>query len=261
MSLDLKKFYDEHPSYIQRRNKDSLGFQIHINEVLYWKVPFLTSQVIKQFNGKKSFSNIVEIGCGIGDVLASLPVCVFSRLSDRIGIDISENNIKAAKRRYPEMQFLVGNEEVLDALNTHVDLILLSDIIEHVEEDLKFLNLCARKSHYVLINLPLEKCWINRNRSYGKTDKSGHLKSYNISSALKLIKQSRCKILQMEIVSFTRQPVYFQNCRLRYRKIKRNYFNCIAREIILRILNIHPLISRLIFGANLFAFIEFNDKK
>ncbi|HZX11915.1 MAG TPA: methyltransferase domain-containing protein [Candidatus Nanoarchaeia archaeon] len=75
--------------------------------------------------GKK----VLEIGCGTGDLLAALQPL------KGLGIDISENMIKIAKEKHKETKniaFNVGKAENL-TLNQEFDVILLADIIEHLE--------------------------------------------------------------------------------------------------------------------------------
>ena len=48
-------------------------------------------------------SNILEIGCGVGDLLASLEP------ARGVGIDISESMIANAKKNFPQFEFIVGD--------------------------------------------------------------------------------------------------------------------------------------------------------
>ena len=76
-------------------------------------------------------SNILEIGCGVGDLLASLePV-------RGVGIDISESMITNAKKNFPQFKFLVGDAETPESLNEiegTFDYILLSDTVGYLDD-------------------------------------------------------------------------------------------------------------------------------
>ncbi len=78
-------------------------------------------------------SNILEIGCGTGDILAHL------KPSYGLGIDISGGMIKLAKKKHKEwhkIEFLTGTIEGLTDLVKHkkFDYVFLSDVVEHLED-------------------------------------------------------------------------------------------------------------------------------
>tara|TARA_B100001250_G_scaffold164425_1_gene141411 strand:+ start:1395 stop:2825 length:1431 start_codon:yes stop_codon:yes gene_type:complete len=96
-------------------------------------------------------SNILEIGCGVGDLLASLEP------SRGVGIDISESMIINAKKNFPKIEFLVGdaeNHEFLNTIQGTFDYILLSDTIGYLDDCQSTLNLlhkfCNKKTRIVI---------------------------------------------------------------------------------------------------------------
>ena len=83
-------------------------------------------------------SNILEIGCGVGDLLASLEP------EKGVGIDISETMIANAKKNFPQFEFLVGDIEIPESINKiegTFDYILLSDTIGYLDDCQYTLNL------------------------------------------------------------------------------------------------------------------------
>lgn len=67
-------------------------------------------------------AKVLEIGCGTGDLLASLkPV-------RGVGVDFSSKVIEIAKSNYPDLDFLVQDAEKLE-INETFDYIILSDLI------------------------------------------------------------------------------------------------------------------------------------
>ena len=67
-------------------------------------------------------SKVLEIGCGTGDLLASLkPI-------RGVGVDFSSKVIEIAKSNYPELEFLVQDAEKLE-INETFDYIILSDLV------------------------------------------------------------------------------------------------------------------------------------
>ena len=68
---------------------------------------------------------VIEIGCGTGDLLASL------QPSYGVGIDFSEGMIKEARKKYPDLHFLHVDAHELD-LNEKFDVIILSDVVNEL---------------------------------------------------------------------------------------------------------------------------------
>lgn len=82
---------------------------------------------------------VLEIGCGLGDLLAAV------KPSRGLGIDISDMMVKEASRRHPELEFRVGDAELLD-LDEKFDVIILADVMGHlldVEAALRRLRACC----------------------------------------------------------------------------------------------------------------------
>ncbi len=68
-------------------------------------------------------SIVLELGCGKGDLLASL------RPSTGVGLDLSPAMIDSARERHPKMRFVVGDVHELDIGQLKFDFIILSDLI------------------------------------------------------------------------------------------------------------------------------------
>jgi SAM-dependent methyltransferase len=68
-------------------------------------------------------SRVLEVGCGLGDLLASLPA------SRAVGIDISPRMIERAKSRHPELDLWVADVERDPLPEGPFDAIILSDAI------------------------------------------------------------------------------------------------------------------------------------
>jgi SAM-dependent methyltransferase len=74
---------------------------------------------------------ILDLGCGNGDLLHRL------QPSRGVGVDFSANAVEDAARRYPELEFVLGDVEdptVLDRLDAPFDFIVLSDTIGALDD-------------------------------------------------------------------------------------------------------------------------------
>lgn len=65
---------------------------------------------------------VLEIGCGQGDLLAALKPAV------GVGVDFSDEMLKRAARRHPQLRFISADAHELD-LNEQFDVIILSDLV------------------------------------------------------------------------------------------------------------------------------------
>ena len=66
---------------------------------------------------------ILEIGCGEGELLASL------QPARGVGVDFSEEMICRARQRHPGLEFILADAHDLSALNETFDVIILSDLV------------------------------------------------------------------------------------------------------------------------------------
>lgn len=94
-----------------------------------------------------SGSSVLDLGCGTGDLLASL------QPADGVGVDISSRLIERARQRYPDLTWIVDDAEHL-SLDRQFDYIILSDLVGHLEdilETLRSLQPLARPDTRVVI--------------------------------------------------------------------------------------------------------------
>jgi 2-polyprenyl-3-methyl-5-hydroxy-6-metoxy-1,4-benzoquinol methylase len=80
---------------------------------------------------------ILEVGCGMGDLVGELP-----NHESFTGIDLSEEGVAIAKRRFPEANFFAASILEHDFGTEKYDLVVSTEVLEHVprEEKLPFLE-------------------------------------------------------------------------------------------------------------------------
>ena len=228
-------FYDKQSDYAEFRNdpvkREEYAIQVD------WKVRKLIQLIPSDFVVK----NILEVGCAFGVLLNNIADRL--HIKTRIGIDIAGNNIEVAKNLYPGCNFFRGTlEEYINFVpdkiqNRRFDIIVLSDIVEHIPDDLGFLKLVSNMSSYVVLNLPLEKSFKTRNRQYGEHDPSGHLRSYDKELAVKLLGLSGFEI----VTSFT--SIAFHD---------KQFYNIYKKNRAIRV-NLKPLALRLFWSVFYFG--------
>jgi SAM-dependent methyltransferase len=80
---------------------------------------------------------VIDVGCGTGANLASLAGDAFA-----VGVDVSGEAIDLARRRYPGLRFVHGSapRDLPAKLLARARLIMLNDVLEHVQDDFALLN-------------------------------------------------------------------------------------------------------------------------
>jgi ubiquinone/menaquinone biosynthesis C-methylase UbiE len=110
-------------------------------------------------------------------------------------------------KEHPEIDFVHGDFMKVDAQS--VDLIIFSDVVEHVEDDKKFMEKCARCGKYGLFKIPIEdslyiKLQIATGRRFppGPNHPSGHVHDYTYNEAIALV-EKYFSILSVEYPDYT----------------------------------------------------------
>jgi ubiquinone/menaquinone biosynthesis C-methylase UbiE len=92
-------------------------------------------------------SKVIEIGCGTGDLLASLEP------SHGLGIDFSEKMIDIARKKFPDLNFSVDDAENL-SLNEKFDFVVISDLLTSLWDVQKALlelkKVCHKRTRIVI---------------------------------------------------------------------------------------------------------------
>ena len=187
--VDYSHLYDTNDEYVSRRDEGSWEAQQIVLECREFKAPNLLGVVPKDY----SIGSIIEIGCATGELLAALPDAASDGVAIvKNGFDISPLNVETARKRYPHISFSADRFDN----GPIADVVVLSDVLEHVPDDRDFLRRASRVGRLVLINLPLEDNWLNRHRNYGTTDSSGHLRAYSLASAMLLLADAGLSVLR-----------------------------------------------------------------
>lgn len=108
---------------------------------------------------KNSYESILDIGCGEGAVLNYLNK-KFKLPSDCHGIDLSEKEIEMAKKNIPFCTFKTGSIYELPYENNRFDLVICTEVLEHLENPLKAMEEISRvASNFVILSVPREPLW------------------------------------------------------------------------------------------------------
>ena len=132
-----------------------LGRRKIVTELIHRTVPPSTGKAI------------VDIGCGTGGNIASL-------VNDYtcIGMDPSEEAVRRARERFRQVPFVCGSQPMdLGETVLKTDLLLLMDVLEHVDDDFWFFSEWFSKipaASYVLLTVPADpKLWSKHDVAFG----------------------------------------------------------------------------------------------
>lgn len=141
------------------------------------------------------YSKVYEAGCGEGFISQY----VFNHNKETNSIvqiyasDISENVIIKAKNDYPQIQFYVNTIYDIKENSNSFDLVIASEVLEHLDEPEKAISEIFRISKkYILISVPNEPIWRTANFARGKYirrmgNTPGHINHWTKGDIIKLM--------------------------------------------------------------------------
>lgn len=156
-----------------------------------WKASYIV-KILEKNNLK--LSTIVDVGCGIGEVLSK----VFTGLKKETvceGYDVAEDAYKAClTRQQPGLSYFHGNAFENDK---KYDALLMIDVFEHVEDYFSFLRQAAPKATYKVYHIPLDisvYAVIINNFKYVRIP-GGHINYYTKDTALASLRETGHEII------------------------------------------------------------------
>lgn len=116
---------------------------------------------------KLKIESALDVGCGEGFTLNKLSE---NKIGKRLeGVDFQETAIDAGKRVHPHLKLKVGNIYHLPYKDNSFDLIICTEVLEHLEDPKKALSEIQRvSSRYVILSVPNEPFFMIANFLRGK---------------------------------------------------------------------------------------------
>lgn len=206
--MDTEKFYNDWAIKELENNKRK--------RILKWKATNLLTLYFR--NPEIECETICEIGGAEAIVLDTIHSQIGSTTANNF--DISKIFCDVGEKIYPDISF--RNYDFLKKPEFH-DLVVLSDITEHVDDDQIFLEKVSEYCKYVLIKIPIEKCFfssklfhllafkkIPATLKYGPDHVNGHLRGYTVGQAKKYVSK------YYEILDYNLSEVlYFNSNRMK----------------------------------------------
>lgn len=159
--------------------------------------PWKARQILRMIaRNELSPRTICEVGCGAGEILRQLQLNMNLGCEFR-GYEISPQAYELCQQRANDrLQFHLG--DFLEADEHHFDLILLIDLIEHLEDYYGFLRQIRPRSDYKMLHIPLDlslytvlrRSWIEQMHNL-----RGHLHYFTKETALRALEDCGYRIL------------------------------------------------------------------
>jgi len=159
--------------------------------------PFKVSQILRMIQRHHLHPKTVcEVGCGAGEVLKLLQERLHKDCSF-CGYDISPQALEMCKARANErLQFKLA--DIIQEEETFFDMILVLDVIEHVEDYFGFLNGIRRKGDLKIFHFPLDLSVQAVARKRGllkRRELYGHIQYFTKETALETLKDVGYELL------------------------------------------------------------------
>ena len=177
---------------------------------------------------------ICEAGCGGGEILSQLQI----KMDDACefwGYEISPYAFSLCKRRSNDrLHFIL--QDILEVESRSFDLMLLIDLIEHIENHMQFLRKIRERATYKLFHIPLELSIdsVLRNKLFEHRMCVGHIHYFNREIALHALQETGFSILD-HFYTFGSVELPARSAKARFGKALRNLFTAVNEEFAARI--------------------------
>lgn len=114
---------------------------------------------LKKRKAQGKAGKVLDAGCYKGDVCAKIRDLGF----ESYGVDAVKENIKEAKKKYPNIDFRVGElGQTLPYKDNFFDIIWAGDVIEHVYDTIKLFsdfNRILKPGGFLIVSTPMHNVW------------------------------------------------------------------------------------------------------
>ena len=140
--------------------------------------------------------SVLDVGCGEGFTLNKLKENKIGKAHE--GIDYSKEAILLGKKTYPNLHVLQGDIYDLKYKDNSFDLVICSEVLEHLENPQKALRELIRVSKkYILVSVPNEPWFYLFNYTQWGKD-IGHINKWSKNKFVKFIKLESYKVISVK---------------------------------------------------------------
>ncbi|KAB2947785.1 MAG: methyltransferase [Candidatus Methanoperedens nitroreducens] len=191
--MNKKIFYEN--KYLQ------LNPSMHVEDI-----PKKFDRLMSVFNSDNKYKKVLDIGCGSGVLINMMANELFPEIA--MGCDISLNILSQSKKLVPSNHYIRCDGLSLPFKNDTIDLVLITDLVEHVNQPDKLLYEVERVSKEMLIIIPIESGFFSDiafkfMRLIGletNIERYGHIHRFKSNKCKNLIEKSGFNIVNSKIM-------------------------------------------------------------
>jgi ubiquinone/menaquinone biosynthesis C-methylase UbiE len=219
-----------------------------------WKVRSLLEVIPND-----KFNSVLEVGSGSALVLKGISDAVCA--DKKISCDLSISMLYAAKIEMPEAILVRASADHLPFRDSSIELVILCDILEHVEDVPLLLAETRRIAKNIAFKIPLERCLmiklqeiIGRKKLYGFGHHcSGHLYVWNKREALSILERAGLAPWSYRLVEPPEEIRHYGKSEKSEKlSIKNRIVNWIEKNTYNKMRSMY----RFLYGSTLVAFVE-----
>ncbi len=191
-----------------------LRYLLKLHTFIYHKITGLVVQINNGLHPKHRLMNyhkffldnieqgskVLDIGCGIG----ALTYTVSKKAGKIVACDYNANSINIAKIKYSceNIQYIIANATEFE-FDDDFDYIILSNVLEHIQDRVNFLEKLKPLAKFMLIRIPMiDRSWITLyKRELGleyRLDKT-HQIEYTLNSFRDEMKRAKIELIHYSI--------------------------------------------------------------
>jgi len=150
---EFKTLSNEERSEEYAKIKDRSEIYQNPNFSIQKKIHFKRYQNLRKFMGNVSDKKVLDAGAGEGFFLSSFSC------EKKIGLELSKERIKRSKKLFPNLKIKHGDVRELPFEDESLDVIICSEVLEHVEgyeKGISELKRCLKKNGHLILSFPNE---------------------------------------------------------------------------------------------------------
>jgi SAM-dependent methyltransferase len=201
--MKLARFYD----LFHKKNNYYTKIIGNRNFTYFYTLQFLQEPCIKQIVRGK----VLDVGCGVG----TLALYLAKKGALVLGVDVSPRAIEIANyaKQANQLKQVVFKAGELQLGKPYFDLVICSEVIEHIADDQSFLRIInsnLKANGILYLSTPTSNNFLYKLGFYQKFDREvGHLRRYTIQSLTELLTDSGFKIIKLRQIEGPLRNILF----------------------------------------------------
>ena len=178
---------------------------------------------------------ICEVGCGAGEILYQLQI----KMDDKCefwGYELSPYAFSLCQKKgNNRLHFFLQDILELEVRSGFFDLMLLIDLIEHIENYMDFLRKIKKSATYMLFHIPLELSIdsVLRNKLFEHRMRVGHLHYFNREIALHALQDAGFSVMD-HFYTFGSAALPAKSAKARLGRVLRKMFTAVSEDFAAR---------------------------